>query len=75
MYNIDTTCSDECFLFHVMTWKHILCQFIFSQSFGETAMLLHYLKQMFWKKSTFIPVISKIIYAANTKGLQQNFYF
>ena len=38
---IDTTCSDECFLFHVMTGRHyFLHKSIVTQRFGTTAMLL-----------------------------------
>ena len=48
LYIIDTTCFDECFLFHVTTERHnFLCKFITTQRFGETTMLLCSLKQVF----------------------------
>ena len=51
---IDTTCFDECFLFHVIAGRHyFLYKFIVTQRFGTTTMLLRSLKQVFWKKSTF----------------------
>ena len=52
---IDTTCFDECFLFHVTTGRHyFLYKFVIAQRFGTTAMLLlRSLKQVFWKKSVF----------------------
>ena len=54
MYNIETTCFDECFLLHVTTGRHyFLYKFIVTQRFGETAMLFYSLKQVFWKKSAF----------------------
>ena len=34
---IDTTCFDECFLFHVISGRHFLYKFIVSQNFGATA--------------------------------------
>ena len=51
---IDTTCFDECFLFHVITgWHFFLYKYIVTQRFGATAMLLCSLKQVFWKKFSF----------------------
>ena len=48
MYIIDTTSFDECFLFHERTGGHyFLYKFIVIQRFGETAMLLCFLKQLF----------------------------
>ena len=38
---IDTTCFNECFLFHVITGRHY-----FLHKFGTTVMLLRSLKQM-----------------------------
>ena len=61
VYIIATTCFNECFLFRVITGRHyFLYKFIVTQKFGETAMLLCSLKQVFWKKSAFISVISII---------------
>ena len=61
VYIIDTTCFDECFLFHVINGRHyFLYKFIVTQRFVETAMLLCSLKQVFWKKSAFISVLSTI---------------
>ena len=56
VFIIDTTYFDECFLFHVTT-----VFFIVTQGLGATAMLLHSLKQVFWKKSSFMPVIFAIM--------------
>ena len=54
VYIIDTTCFDECFLFHVTTGRHyFLYKFIVTWRFRKTAMLLFSLKQVFWKKSAF----------------------
>ena len=51
VYIIDTTFFDECFLFHMITRRHyLLYKLIITQRFGETAMLLCSLKQVFWKK-------------------------
>ena len=48
VYTIDTTCCDECFLFHVITGGHyFLYRFILIKTFGLTAMLLRSLKQVF----------------------------
>ena len=76
----DTICFDECFLFHVITGRHyFLYKFIITQRFGETAMLLCSLKQVFWKKPAFY--IRFLLnnfspqFLANNKGPQQNFYF
>ena len=45
---IDTTCFDECFLFHVITgWHFFLYKYIVTQRFGAIAMLLRSLKQVF----------------------------
>ena len=42
---IDTTCFDECFLFHVITGRHyFLHKFIVTQRLGTIAMLLYALK-------------------------------
>ena len=50
----DTTCFDECFLFHVIYERHyFLCKFIVTQRFGTIAMLLRSFKQVFWIKSAF----------------------
>ena len=48
MYINDTTCFDECFLFHVITGGHyFLYKFIITQRFSTTAMLLRSLKEVF----------------------------
>ena len=48
------TCFDECFLLHIITGRHyFLYKFVVTQRFGTAAMLLHSLKQVFWKKSAF----------------------
>ena len=49
VFIIDTTCFDECFfLLHVITGRHcFLCKFIVTLRFGETAMLVCSLKQVF----------------------------
>ena len=53
-YIIDTTCFGKCLLLHVITGRrYSLYKFIVIQRFGETAMLLCSLKQMFWKRSAF----------------------
>ena len=54
MCTIYCTCSDECFLFHVITGRHyFLYKFIVNQKCATTVLLLRSLKKMFWKKSTF----------------------
>ena len=54
VYIIDTTCFDECFLFHLITGRHYFLHKIFvTNRFGETAMLLCSLKQVLRKKSAF----------------------
>ena len=59
---IDTTCINECLLFHVITANSIfLHKFIVTQRLDATAMLLWSLKQMFWKKSEFYVLVSTII--------------
>ena len=40
-------------MFHVITGRHFLYKFVVTQSFGTTSILLHSLKQEFWKKSAF----------------------
>ena len=48
VYIIDTTCFDECFLFHVITGRYYFLQnVILTQTFRATVMLLRSLKQMF----------------------------
>ena len=54
VYIIHTTCFDECFLFHVIIGRHyFLYKFIVTKRFGTIAILLHSLRQVFWKKSAF----------------------
>ena len=54
VYIIDTTSFGECFLFHVITGRHyFLYKFIVTQKFGTSAMLLHSLRHVSWKKSAF----------------------
>ena len=44
----------RCFLFHMITERHyFLFKFIVTKRFCAMAMLLHSLKQVFWKKSAF----------------------
>ena len=41
VYITDTTCFNECFLFHMITGRHyFLYKFIITQRFGTTAMLM-----------------------------------
>ena len=48
VYITNTTCFDECFLFHVITERHnFLYKFAVTQKFGATATLLRSLKQVF----------------------------
>ena len=48
VYIIDTTCFDECFLFHTITGRHnFFYKFLVTQRFGSIAMLLRSLKQVF----------------------------
>ena len=54
VYIIDTTCFDECFLFHMITGRHyFLYKFIITQRFRTIAMLLRSLRQLFSIKSVF----------------------
>ena len=51
VYIIDESFFDECFLFHVITERHyFLYKFIVTQRFSTIAMLLRFLRQVFWKK-------------------------
>ena len=51
---MDTTCFDVCCLSRVITGRHpFLYKLVVTQKFGVTAMLLHSLKQVFFKMSVF----------------------
>ena len=78
VYIIDTTCFDECFLFHMITGRHYFLIQISHYSGLVHVVLLSSLKQVFWKKSAFY-----ILYLHNNitmllipnKGLKYSFYF
>ena len=54
VYIIDTTCFDECCLFHMITGRYyFLYKVIVTKRFCTVAMLLRSLRWVFWKKSLF----------------------
>ena len=78
MYTIDTTCFDECFLFHVITERHCFSyKFIVTHWFGSTAMLLRSSKQVFWKKCAFYIryLLNNITMPLIPKKGPKSFYF
>ena len=53
-YVIDATCSDKCFLFHVITGRrYFFFNFVVTLRFFLTILLSFSLRQVFWKTSIF----------------------
>ena len=77
VYTVDTTCLDECFLFHVIIGRHyVLYKLIVTQRFGVTAMLLRSMKQLLKNFLILYPLSpQQHYYAANSKDPKWSFYF
>ena len=68
VYVFGKACLDQCFLFHVITWRHFLYKFMVTQRFFVTVKFLRSLKQVFWKKSVFYVHYLQNNTKANIKG-------
>ena len=76
VYIIDTTFFDKCFLFHVITRRHyFFTNLLLPKGWWNCHVVFFETGLLEWSLQ-FIFVIFTITYnTANTKGLQQTFYF
>ena len=58
VYVINAACFDACFSFHLITEIPFLCRFIVTWRLFASSMCWPAFKQLFWKKSVFLCLLS-----------------